>query len=104
MQNSVQLIGNIGNIETQGIQGRNLATVSLATNASYKDRKTGKRHENIQWHNLVAWNGVTDIFENHLKKGDRIGIRGRIQYGNFEDKTGNTRRTTKIVVKEVLFL
>ncbi len=97
LKNKVNLIGNLGKDvdikETKS--GKKLARFSIATNDSYS--KDGERQQDTQWHSIIAWGKTADMMALLLKKGNQVAIEGRISYGSFQDKDGNTRYTTDIV-------
>ncbi len=68
--NKVILIGNLGkDPEVRRLEnGGMVANFSLATTEVYKD-KTGKRVEQVEWHNIAVWNKQAEIAEKYLKKG-----------------------------------
>ena len=103
LRNKVQLIGNLGNdpeIITLD-SGKKLAKFSLATNEYYKDAN-GQKQTKTDWHNLVAWNKTAEIIENYVTKGKEIAIEGKLTNRSWDDKEGNKRYTTEVVVSEVL--
>ena len=96
--NKAILVGNLGKdpeIRTLD-SGAKVATFSLATTESYKD-KEGNRVENTEWHNIVLWRGLADVAERFLKKGNSVYVEGRIKTRSWDDKDGNKRYTTEIV-------
>jgi single-strand DNA-binding protein len=103
LRNSVQLIGHLGkdpefvNLDN----GKKLAKVSIATNEYYSS-PDGKKSSTTQWHNLVAWDGKAEFMDKNLKKGQEVAIQGRLTHRSYEDKTGQTRYMTEIVVQEIL--
>ena len=103
LRNSVQLIGNLGKkpeiITLES--GKKLAKFSLATNETYKDAK-GEKQTNTTWHNVIAWGKTAEIVEMFLDKGKEIAIQGKLTYNNYEDKDGNKRYRTEIVVNEIV--
>ena len=103
LRNTVQLIGNLGKkpeiITLES--GKKLAKFSLATNEYYKDAK-GEKQTQTEWHNLIAWGKTAEIAEMFLDKGKEIAIKGKLTYNNYEDKDGNKRYKTEIVVNEIL--
>ncbi|GAB4285640.1 MAG: single-stranded DNA-binding protein [Marinilabiliales bacterium] len=104
LRNRVSLIGRLGkNPEVKEINGKTFARVSLATTESYKS-VSGERVFDTQWHNLVAWGNTALIFQKYLKKGKEIAIDGRIVNRAYEDKTGNKRYISEIVVNDILML
>ena len=105
LKNTVRLIGNVGNdpeIKTFD-GGKKLANLNLATNESYKNDK-GEKVEETQWHKLVAWGKTADIIEKFVSKGKEIAIEGKLTHKSYEDKNGEKRYVTEIVVNEVLLL
>jgi len=105
LKNRVQLIGNLGmNPEIKILEsGKKLAKFSIATNESYKNAK-GEKIEDTQWHNLIAWGKTADIVEQYLQKGNEVAIEGKLSNTSYDDKDGNKRYVTEIVVNELLML
>jgi single-strand DNA-binding protein len=103
MKNSIQLIGNLGRDPevTKTSSGAKIGKVSLATDESYKD-KSGEWVKQTQWHNLIAWGEQADYMEANLKKGNLIGIRGKLRYNKYTDKEGQNQVRTEILVQEFL--
>jgi single-strand DNA-binding protein len=103
LKNSVRLLGNLGaNPELKETsQGRKLARLNLATSESYKDAEGNKVTE-TQWHNLVAWGKTAEYAEKYLTKGSKIAIEGKLINRNYNDKDGNKRYVTEIVINEIL--
>lgn len=54
--------------------------------------------------NIVCWNKSAENAGNHLVKGQRVGVRGRLQIRQYEDNQGNKRWVTEVVAGEVEFL
>ena len=107
--NKVMLIGNLGNdpeVRTTN-NGSKVATFSLATSRSWNSA-SGEKQEKTEWHRCVAWNTrfstLADVVERYCKKGDRLYVEGRVEYGQYKDKDGQTRYTTDINVRELLML
>ena len=98
--NKVILVGNVGGEpksgETSG--GKKWASVSLATNEKWKDSK-GEQQEKVSWHRLKFWGGLAGVVESYVKKGDKILVEGRIDYGSYVSKETELEvKTTDIVV------
>lgn len=103
--NRVILVGNVGaspEIRTTST-GKMVASVSLATNRSWKDAN-GERQEKTEWHRLNAWNKLAQFFEDYVKKGDRIYVEGSLEYDSYERDDGVTIPTAEIHVKEMVLL
>ncbi|PJA10008.1 MAG: single-stranded DNA-binding protein [Flavobacteriales bacterium CG_4_10_14_0_2_um_filter_32_8] len=105
LRNKVQLIGHLGNNpEIVNLEkGNKLAKFSIATNESYKNSK-GETIKETQWHNLIAWGKTAEIIEKYLQKGNEVAIEGKLVNKNYDDKDGNKRYVTEIVVNELLML
>jgi len=105
LKNKVQLIGHIGmNPEILNLEsGKKLAKFSIATNETYKNAK-GEKVEDTQWHNLIAWGKTADIIEQYLQKGNEVAVEGKLTHSSYEDKDGNKRYSTEVVVSEILML
>ena len=105
LRNKVQLIGNLGqNPEIINLDsGKKLAKISIATNETYKNNK-GETIKDTQWHNCVAWGKTADIIEQYLQKGNEIAIEGKLVNKSYEDKNGDKRYSTEIVINDLLML
>lgn len=103
--NKVMLIGNLGSDPDvrSTSDGTRVATLSLATNFTFKNAK-GEKKTQTEWHRVTAWRGLADISQNYLKKGSKLYIEGRISYGSFTDKEGIKRYTTEIIAEELTML
>ncbi len=105
LRNKVQLIGHVGNdpeIKTFD-GGKKLAKLNVATNESYKNDK-GEKVEETQWHSLIAWGKTADIIEKYVIKGKEIAIEGKLTHRSYEDKNGEKRYVTEVVIDELLML
>ena len=105
LRNRVQLIGNLGSDpEVKEFNGdRKMARFSIATNESYKNND-GKKVEETQWHNVVAWGKTAEIVEKYLKKGKEVAIEGKLIHRSYDDQNGNKKYVTEVVVNELLML
>ena len=105
LRNKVQLIGNIGNTpEIITLEsGKKLAKFSIATNEKYKNAN-GELITNTDWHSLVAWNNTAEIVERFATKGKEVAIEGKLTTRTYDDKDGNKRYITEVIVNEILLL
>jgi len=105
MKNRVQLIGNAGNdqIIKNLDGGKKVANLTIATNDSYKNDK-GERIEQTEWHNVVAWGKTAEIMEKFVTKGKQIAIDGKLTHRSYDDKNGEKRYITEVVVSEIMLL
>jgi single-strand DNA-binding protein len=100
--NKVILIGNLGaDPEIRRTQdGRPVANLRLATSDSWKDKATGERKEKTEWHRVVIFNeNLCRIAEQYLKKGSKVYIEGALQTRKWQDKDGNDRYSTEVVLQ-----
>ncbi len=105
MKNKVQLIGNVGNdpeIKTLD-GGKKVANLTIATNDSYKNEK-GEKVEQTEWHKVVAWGKTAEIIEKYVTKGKEVAIEGKLTHRSYDDKNGEKRYITEVVVSELLLL
>jgi single-strand DNA-binding protein len=100
--NKVILIGNLGkDPEIRRTQdGRPIANLSVATSESWRDKNTGERREKTEWHRVVIFNeGLCKIVEQYLKKGAKVYLEGALQTRKWQDKDGNEKYTTEVVLQ-----
>ncbi|MBN7815811.1 single-stranded DNA-binding protein [Algoriphagus pacificus] len=105
LRNRVQLIGRLGaKVEIKNLEGgKSLGKVALATNEYYKNQK-GERVEETTWHNLVAWGKQAQLLEKYTDKGSEIAIEGKLSNRSYEDKEGNKRYITEVIVQNILLM
>lgn len=104
--NEVELIGNLTkDLEVrQTPNGTTVGTTSIATNRKWKDKMTQDFKEEVEFHNVVAWEGLASEGENFLKKGRKVYIQGRVQTRSWETPEGEKRYTTEIVAEKISLL
>jgi single-strand DNA-binding protein len=98
--NKVTLLGNVGkDPEIKTFQnGGKVASFSLATTDSWKDKATGERKSATEWHNIVVKNeGLVGILEKYVKKGSKLHVEGKLETRTYE-KDGSKRYVTEIVL------
>ncbi|CAM3267035.1 single-stranded DNA-binding protein [Elizabethkingia anophelis] len=102
LRNKVILSGRTGkDVEFFNFDNGQKAALSLATTDNYTNAN-GEKVEETQWHNLVAYGKLADIFQKYVKKGQEITIEGKLTYREYEDKDGKKRSQTEIRVEELL--
>ena len=100
--NKVILLGRLGkDPEIRSMQsGKKVANFGIATSKRWKDRETQEQKESTTWHNIVVFNeGLVGIIEQYVKKGSQIYIEGELQTRKWQDKDGNDRLTTEVVLQ-----
>lgn len=102
--NKVILVGHLGkDPEVRTLEnGTKVATFSLATSESYKD-KNGNKVEKTEWHNVVVWRQLAEITEKYVKKGQLLYIEGKLRTRSWE-KDGQKHYTTEIVADQMTML
>jgi single-strand DNA-binding protein len=100
--NKAILIGNLGrDPEIRFTQeGSKVATLSVATSESWKDKVSGEKRERTEWHRVVVFNDkLADVCQNYLKKGSKVYLEGQLQTRKWSDQNGQDRYTTEVVIK-----
>jgi single-strand DNA-binding protein len=99
--NKVTLIGNLGrDPEMRSTQdGNRIATFTLATSETWRDRASGERKERTEWHRIVIFNErLAEIAEKYLRKGSKVYLEGALQTRKWTDQSGQERTTTEVVL------
>tara|TARA_B100000809_G_scaffold9521_1_gene9040 strand:+ start:30387 stop:30854 length:468 start_codon:yes stop_codon:yes gene_type:complete len=104
--NKVILVGNLGkDPEVRYLEGGTaVANFPIATSETFKDKTSGERKTNTEWHNIVVWRGLAEIAEKYLKKGSQIYLEGKLRTRQWQDKDGNNRYTTEVVADNLQML
>ena len=93
--NKVQLIGNLGKdpeIRVNQSSGKKVVSFSLATSRRYRDNN-GEQKEDTQWHNIVGWGKVAEVFEQlGVRKGTSLYVEGRLTNRSWTDQTSGQKR------------
>lgn len=100
--NKVILIGNVGkDPEIRSTQdGKEIASLSLATSESWKDKNSGERKEKTEWHRISIFNeGLVKVVKNYVKKGSKLYIEGQLQTRKWTDKDGVEKYSTEVVLQ-----
>lgn len=105
MVNKVILIGNLGKDPELRFteSGKAVCTFSIATSEKWTG-DNGQKQDKTTWHNIVAWGKTGEIIKEYLTKGSQIYIEGKIDNRTYDDKDGNKRCVSEIIVKEFKFL
>lgn len=104
--NKVILVGNLGrDPETRySPDGGAITNVSIATTDVWKDKATGEKKENTEWHRVVFFNRLGEIAGEYLKKGSQVYVEGKLRTRKWTDKDGQERYTTEIVADAMQML
>jgi single-strand DNA-binding protein len=106
MLNKVMLIGRLGaDPEVRYMpSGGAVTTIRLATSRRWKDKQTGERREETEWHRVVFYNRLAEIAGEYLKKGSQAYVEGRIRTQKWQGQDGQDRYTTEIVADSMNML
>lgn len=106
MLNKVMLIGRLGaDPEVRYMpSGDAITTIRMATSRRWKDRNTGERKEETEWHRVVFFSGLAKIAGEYLKKGSQCYVEGRIRTQKWQGQDGQDRYTTEIVADNMHML
>ena len=105
--NKVILVGNLGaDPELRTTAGGDaVATISIATSDSWKDKNTGEEQQKTEWHRVVFFRRMAEVVGQYLKKGSSVYIEGQLQTNSYEDKnTGEKKFSTQIVARDMQML
>lgn len=105
--NKVILVGNLGRDPEvrYSPDGAAICNVSIATTSQWKDKASGERREDTEWHRVVMYNRLAEIAGEYLKKGRSVYIEGRLKTRKWQDKdTGADRYSTEIVADQMQML
>ncbi len=103
--NKVILVGHVGKDPVVQYVKEDLpvARFTLATSETFKDRNSGEKQTNTEWHNLVVWRGLAKVVEQYVKKGAHLYIEGKLTTRSYE-KDGATKYFTEVVVSNMEML
>ena len=105
--NKVILVGNLGRDPEvrYGPDGSGaICNVSIATTSSWKDKTTGERREETEWHRVVFYNRLAEVVGEYMKKGSPMYIEGRLKTRKWQNKEGVDQYTTEVVADQMQML
>lgn len=100
--NKVIIVGNLGaDPEVRKFQnGGSVCNLRVATSENWKDKNTGERREKTEWHSVAIFSeGLTRVAEQYLKKGSKVYLEGQLETRKWQDKEGNDRYSTEVVLR-----
>lgn len=103
--NKVMLIGNLTRDPEMRYtpQGTAVCTFGVATNSSWTST-TGEKKENVEFHNIVAWNKLAEICAQLLKKGRKVYVEGRLATRTWQGQDGAQKQRTEVVINDMVIL
>ena len=104
--NKVILIGNLGKDPEirYAPSGAAICNITVATSRVSKDKTSGEKLEQTEWHRVVMFDRLAEIAGEYLKKGKSVYIEGRLQTRKWTDKEGVEKYSTEIIAQEMTML
>lgn len=99
--NKVTLIGNLGRDPEVRFMpdGTRVASFSIATGETWKDKTTGERKDKTEWHRISVFNDkLAEVIEKYVRKGTKLYIEGQLQTRKWTDQAGVEKYTTEVVI------
>ena len=103
MLNQVVLVGRLTEDPTlvNTVNGKKVSSITLAVQRTFKNQEGIYEADFIR---CILWNAIAASTTEYCKKGDIVGVKGRIQTSNYEDEQGNKIYTTDVIAEKVTFL
>ena len=104
--NKVILVGNLGRDPEvrYTAEGSAITSISVATTSTWKDRNSGERREETEWHRVTFFNRLVEIAGEYLKKGRSVYIEGRLKTRKYTDANGVEKYATDIIAEQMQML
>lgn len=101
--NKVIIVGTLGNDPEvkYSASGSAIANLSVATSEQWKDKQTGEKKEQTEWHRVVIFGKLAEVAGEYLRKGSQVYIEGQLRTRKWTDSNGVDRYTTEIVIPQV---
>lgn len=101
--NKVIIVGTIGNDPEvkYSASGSAIANLSVATSEQWKDKQTGEKKEQTEWHRVVIFGKLAEVAGEYLRKGSQVYIEGQLRTRKWTDSNGADRYTTEIVIPQM---
>ena len=104
--NKVILIGNLGRDPEVRYtpNGAAICNVTIATSRNWKDKTSGEKVEETEWHRVVFYDRLAEIAGEYLKKGRSVYVEGRLKTRKWQDKEGKDNYTTEVIADNMQML
>lgn len=104
--NKVILVGNLGRDPEvrYSAEGAAICNISIATTSNWKDKTTGERREETEWHRIVFYNRLAEVVGEYLKKGRAVYVEGRLRTRKWQNKEGQDQYTTEVIADQMQML
>lgn len=104
--NRVTILGNLGQDPTvrYSPDGAAVTNISIATTSSWKDKTSGEKREETEWHKVVFYGRLAEIAGEYLKKGKPVYVEGRLKTRKWQNKEGVDQYTTEVIAESMQLL
>jgi single-strand DNA-binding protein len=104
--NKVIVLGNLGRDPDIKYlpSGEAVANITVATSRSWKNKDSGERQEETEWHRVSFFGRLAEVAGEYLKKGNPVYVEGRLRTRKWADKDGKDNYTTEIVAESMQLL
>lgn len=104
--NKVILVGNLGRDPEvrYSAEGNAVCNISIATTSNWRDKTTGERREETEWHRVVFYNRLAEIAGEYLRKGRSVYVKGRLRTRKWQGQDGKDNYTTGIIADQMQLL
>lgn len=101
--NKVIIVGTLGNDPEvkYSASGSAIANISVATSEQWKDKQTGEKKEQTEWHRVVIFGKLAEVAGEYLRKGSQVYIEGQLRTRKWNDSNGVDKYTTEIVIPQI---
>lgn len=101
--NKVIIVGTLGNDPEvkYSASGSAIANLSVATSEQWKDKQTGEKKEQTEWHRIVIFGKLAEVAGEYLRKGSQVYIEGQLRTRKWTDSNGVDKYTTEIVIPQI---
>lgn len=101
--NKVIIVGTLGNDPEvkYSASGSAIANLSVATSEQWKDKQTGEKKEQTEWHRVVIFGKLAEVAGEYLRKGSQVYIEGQLRTRKWTDSNGVDKYTTEIVIPQM---
>ncbi len=104
--NKIIIVGNLGKDPEvrYAPSGSAICSITVATSRQWKDKTSGERQEETEWHRITLFDRLAEIAAEYLKKGRPVYIEGRLKTRKYTDKDGVEKYATDIIATEMQLL
>lgn len=101
--NKCIILGRVGNDPEvkYSASGSAIANLSVATSEQWKDKQTGEKKEQTEWHRVVIFGKLAEVAGEYLRKGSQVYIEGQLRTRKWTDSNGVDKYTTEIVIPQM---